>query len=164
MLEPVPPSTMLANAKARVQDASISWNHDLATMVGLVRACEAVLCLEQAGAFWLGFPCNSMVWMSRSYFRRSPTNPFGDVSRTWFWNKIILRGVFLAVVATVRGVYMGVEQPLSSLLRYVPHLHMLSALTCKQWHHIVMHLISILENFEFFVAIQLCVSQQVPYM
>ena len=48
--------------------------------------------------------------------------------------------MFLAIVATLRGVYVGIEQPSSSMLMYVPHLRMLAALAGMNWRHVKTHL------------------------
>ena len=89
---------------------------------------------------WLGIPCSTFVWMSSSRHKRTPTAPFGNPKYTKKANILVLRAMFLAIVATLRGVYVGIEQPSSSMLMYVPHLRMLAALAGMNWRHVKTHL------------------------
>ena len=128
------------NSEARVQDFILGHHHDIGSMAGLVRALDATLALREAAVLWLGIPCSTFVWMSSSRHKRTPTAPFGNPKYTKKANILVLRAMFLAIVATLRGVYVGIEQPSSSMLMYVPHLRMLAALAGMNWRHVKTHL------------------------
>ena len=131
MREPLPD-------EARLQDICVSKKHDLGSVRGFVRAVEATLSIREGGVLWLGVPCSTFVWMSRSTYRRTAASPFGRLSNKTVVeaNMLLLRSILLGLLATTRRVYICFEQPLSSTLRHIPHMNLLSGACGAQWSHI----------------------------
>ena len=56
-------------------------NQDLRTIFGKAEALKKVLQLRIGALLWLGFPCTTMIWISRSVMLRSKDNPNGNTNR-----------------------------------------------------------------------------------
>ena len=114
-----------------MQDISISRSHDLSQISGLARAVQATLTLKEGACLWAGVPCSTFIWLSRGTFKRTPESPWGEF--TDVINCVVMRFVYVAVVAILRRAYVVMEQPLSSTLRYLPPIQMLALLCQNSW-------------------------------
>lgn len=75
------------------------------------------------GVVWLGPPCCSWIWLTRSKSKRTRSQPEGNVHDPWVRQHNCIAD-FVAKVILVcheRGIYFIIEQPLSSVLfHYAP--------------------------------------------
>ena len=121
---------------------------DLTTTPGLFSLIKKCLRLKPGALLWLANPCHMHVWMSSSVHQRGPDQPWGDVSKpsnlthttlyTCLYvrtasklypqspgvrisNCITARVCLMLFIATCRGVWTAIEQPVSSTLKWVPH-------------------------------------------
>ena len=120
--------------QARVQDISLSRDHDLSKISGLARAVQATLSLKESGCLWGGVPCSSFVWLSRGTYKRTPEAPWGQPEFCSLMNCLALRFAYVCLIAIVRRVYIVMEQPMSSTLRYLPPIKMLALLCNASWY------------------------------
>ena len=122
---------------------------DLTTTSGFFRLLLLVLTLKEGALYYGGHPCNSMVWICRLVNQRSRESPWGDesspsasteyglldlrqasydhVQHAWSLgvkkaNCICARFCMLLYLATVRHAFSAIEQPISSMLKCIPHL------------------------------------------
>ena len=114
-----------------MQDITVNPDHDLSRISGLARAVQAVLTLRENGCLWAGVPCSTFMWLSRGTFKRSAGSPWG--SSTDLINCVVLRFVFVGLLAIVRRAFVIMEQPLSSTLRHLPPIKMLALLCHTSW-------------------------------
>lgn len=92
---------------------------DMLTPAGFEHALATVCRVREGGTAWAAPVCSSWVWISRSTSKRTSSNPMGDSSHTFVKEGNILMKHTCAVllIAWLRGVYVFVEQPCSSLMR-----------------------------------------------
>ena len=114
-----------------MQDISVNPEHDLSRISGLARAVQAVLTLKENSCLWAGVPCSTFIWLSRGTFKRSAASPWG--TSTDLINCVVLRFVFVGLLAIVRRAFVIMEQPLSSTLRHLPPIKMLALLCHTSW-------------------------------
>ena len=116
-----------------------------------MEAVLRVLRLAPDAVMSMGPPCSSYVYLNAGSSKRSRTRPYGDTSKAYIENANLLlcyigvkktvvinqfrdeyqplaklrlcsRVCLLIILATVRGVYICLEQPLSSSMRWFPDL------------------------------------------
>ena len=143
---------------------------DITTTRGLLAVVKHCLRLKPAGLLWGGNPCSNQVFMSSSIHGRTNDDPMGDQSLRSDWsdlasevrllnitnlmcscahrfsgvreaNVVNTRFAILLFIATVRGVWSCVEQPLSSVYKNFPYLqHLNNLLGCigklPQWQEV----------------------------
>ena len=99
---------------------SIKMN--LLTNSGMAAAILLSLSIVVGGTAWFGVPCSTFVFMSRGHTKRSRRKPKGNVKRKDVRqaNLIVERVSFLIKILAKRKVYWIMEQPLNSLLWYMP--------------------------------------------
>ena len=80
------------------------------------------LSLVVGGTAWFGVPCSTFVFMSRGHTKRTRSKPKGNVKRSDVTsaNMIVERVSFLIKILAMRKVYWIMEQPMGSLLWYMP--------------------------------------------
>lgn len=95
---------------------------DFATFPGFLHACRQVIRLRKGGHCWVGFPCSTFVYMSRSHTQRSLTNPLGCTRRRDVRdaNKMARHMVYVFFLCACLGVHCILEQPLSSIFTAMP--------------------------------------------
>lgn len=95
---------------------------NLLTNSGMAAAIQMALSIVIAGTAWFGVPCSTFVFMSRGHTKRSRRKPKGNVKRKDVHqaNLIVERVSFLIKILAMRKVYWIMEQPLNSLLWYMP--------------------------------------------
>jgi len=105
------------------------WNLDskgmnLLTDEGMARSIMLALSLMIGATAWFGVPCSTFVFMSRGHTLRSRKQPLGNTRRrdVKLANRIVKRVMFLVRILPMRKVYWIMEQPLNSLLWYMPVL------------------------------------------
>ena len=95
---------------------------NLLTDAGFAAAIHLCLSLVVGGTAWFGVPCSTFVFMSRGHTKRTRTLPKGNLKRqdVRHANLIVERVAFLIKILAKRRVYWIMEQPLNSLLWYMP--------------------------------------------
>lgn len=95
---------------------------NLLTDAGMAAAILLCLSLVVGGTAWFGVPCSTFVFMSRGHTKRSRMKPKGNVKRQDVRqaNLIVERVSFLIKILAKRKVHWIMEQPLNSLLWYMP--------------------------------------------
>lgn len=93
-------------------------HENMMTAEGRAYATLAVLSVKPHGCVWVGFPCTTMVWISRSAMKRTHSTPDGDVARpdVAAANSMAAFVSVLLRVAFLREVTWIIEQPGSSVL------------------------------------------------
>jgi len=99
-------------------DKVYSDEQDITTKPGFDIALELILRVRDGGSVWAGPECKTWIWVARSGTGRSLFNPTGHkhVARVQNANLIVQALSVLFVVAWLRGAYLFLEQPGSSLL------------------------------------------------
>lgn len=99
-----------------------SQKMNLLTKSGMAASILLALSIVVGGTAWFGVPCSTFVFMSRGHTKRSRKKPKGNVKRTDVRqaNVIVERVCFLIKILAMRKVYWIIEQPLNSLLWYMP--------------------------------------------
>ncbi len=120
-----------AGGRTTAMDVLLSANHDLTTVGGMAAALLGVMSVVKGGTVWVGFPCNTFIWLTRRTSQRSSASPEGNVLRkdvqeanqmAWFVSKLLC-------LAAIRGVLFVIEQPASSLLFSLPAINWLQTVT-----------------------------------
>ena len=108
--------------KSMLFDIEQSKDMNILTKVGFRNALQNVCRVKKGGFMPAGPPCSLFVWMSSSIHKRTPDNPEGNDEdlRVYASNLVAFNTLVLLVVAAVRGVYMMVEQPMTT---YMFRLH-----------------------------------------
>lgn len=103
-------------------DLATNPRHDICTTDGFCLAVLNVLKLAPDGILSMGPPCGSYIWMNRATSCRSRENPYGDQSREYVEraSMICVRALLLLILATARGAYVVLEQPASSVMKFMP--------------------------------------------
>lgn len=70
------------------------------------------------GVVWLGPPCCSWIWLTRSKSKRTGDHPEGNIEDKWVQQHNCIAEFVAKVIVTChqRGIYWVIEQPLSSVL------------------------------------------------
>lgn len=118
---------------------------------GFIRAVLGVLKCVPDGLLCLGPPCGSFVWLNLATSLRTQQRPFGNedlnyvelgstllrleicmeldphvfyknISSAFMTLRLLARSLLLALLATVRGVYVILEQPQSSRMGFYPDM------------------------------------------
>ena len=91
---------------------------DICTENGFRHALQLACRLMPGSTCWAAPVCSSWVWVSRSSSRRSATRPEGDTKISWVsqGNLQVKLTVTVLLVAFMRGAYVYVEQPCSSIM------------------------------------------------
>ena len=99
-----------------------SINMNLLTNAGMAAAIMLALSIVVGGTAWFGVPCSTFVFMSRGHTKRTRSEPRGNEKRKDVRqaNLIVERVSFLVKILAKRRVYWIMEQPLNSLLWYMP--------------------------------------------
>ena len=103
--------------RAAAFDRDLNARHDVCLLVGLVLCGMLVLRIVPRGVVWFAPRCAAWLpWVSRSNHRRSASDPLGDTSRVDVLeaNMVALVVSWLSVLAHVRHVFLGLEQPIRS--------------------------------------------------
>ena len=103
-------------------DLDMGKAFDINSSAGLIFAIVLALRIEPGGLAWLVPLCSSWVWINRGTTGRSESFPLG---RAWvhcvqYGNKMMVRTVILLWILQSRGHCIGLEQPVSSLMEFVP--------------------------------------------
>ena len=108
-------------------------SQDMMSVAGYLQAIQRTLRVCTKGLLWLGTPCRSFVWVSRSRHKRSRANPFGDSKHRFVecGNSLTARSVILCLIALVRGVLFFTEQPSGSCMDIFPYVEWLLSLNIK---------------------------------
>lgn len=97
---------------------------NILTNQGFTTILKHILSIQEFGVAWFGVPCNSFIWMARSFTKRSRENPLGDTTKKVVQkaNAISERVAMLLLVCVLWDVYYLIEQPVSTLLWRQPCL------------------------------------------
>ena len=99
-------------------DIMYTPDDDLETIVGIETHCRSVLRLKVAGLLWTAQECTTLIWAARWQTARSKEFPAGHegnpaVAKA---NKQVAALTILLLVAWLRDVFFGVENPSSTVL------------------------------------------------
>ena len=97
---------------------------DLLSVQGFANAILLALSLCVGGVAWFGVPCSTFVHIAMGHTKRSWRRPLGNERRedVRMANKIVDRLVFILEILVLRSVYFLIEQPLTSVLWWIPAL------------------------------------------
>ena len=97
-------------------------SEDFSTFPGFLHVCRQIIRLRRSGHCWVGFPCSTFVYMSRSHTQRSMANPLGCTRRRDVRdaNKMARHIVYVFFLCACIGVHCILEQPLSSIFTAMP--------------------------------------------
>ena len=95
---------------------------DINSTAGFVLALLLTLRVKPGGFVWFAPLCSSWVWMCRNTTGRTPVFPEGRflVPSVRYGNVMCARVLLLLWIAECRGVFIGLEQPTSSVMEHVP--------------------------------------------
>ncbi|CAJ1425207.1 unnamed protein product [Effrenium voratum] len=104
--------------------ASRPVENNIATTRGFAQAVLGTLRLLPGALLTLGPPCGSYVFLNRATSGRSQQFPYGFEDRPYveLASLICSRALLLVVLATARGVFVALEQPASSTMKFFPDL------------------------------------------
>ena len=107
---------------------------DICTENGFRHALQLACRLMPGSTCWAAPVCSSWVWVSRSSSRRSATRPEGDTKISWVsqGNLQVKLTVTVLLVAFLRGAYVYVEQPCSSIMELFEPMTSFVKLIAKQ--------------------------------
>ena len=107
---------------------------DICTENGFRHALQLACRLMPGSTCWAAPVCSSWVWVSRSSSRRTATRPEGDTKISWVsqGNRQVKLTVTVLLVAFLRGAYVYVEQPCSSIMELFEPMTSFVKLIAKQ--------------------------------
>ena len=96
--------------------------NDVTCEEGFYATLLALLSVRYTGLLFAGPPCSSWVFMSSSLHCRHSGCPYGDTDEVKYriQNILLTNLIVLMLVAVVRGVFVVVEQPSSSIMPRYP--------------------------------------------
>ena len=111
--------SMLMIASGGVDILNHPVKEDILNLWGIHHTLMLVCRLERGATLWMGPPCCSWIWLTRSKSKRTRRNPEGLGWRdSWvhYHNRIAACVAAIAEQASRLGVYWVIEQPASSVL------------------------------------------------
>ena len=112
---------------------------DILTPAGFLLAIILVFRLGRSAHIdalaWFGTQCSSFVWLSRSKTGRSRWNPRGDRTRYKVCraNTMVARCCLLMALGVALQVLLGLEQPDTSIMGFLPCLTWIRTICCKHF-------------------------------
>lgn len=116
-------------------DSAIDLDMDFMSPMGLLLAVQLLRRCKPGSVIWLGPPCSTWVFMSRSTTGRRASTPLGSSRRAHEANTLVERMCAILYFAHSQGLSFIIEQPSSSLMNRHPVfqrlLELLGAATCN---------------------------------
>ena len=120
-----------AGYRARGFDVRQHPDEDICRLAGLHAAAALVRRLRPGGLLWLAPPCSSWVWISSSWHKRTPQQPWGrsGIPEIRSANSAAVAVGALMRLGASRGAQVFLEQPKDSVMHHCPPIAKAIAMT-----------------------------------